>query len=79
MTGETDALNALLRQLEAAHKANLEEIKAEKDREMAELKKMVAGVLEQVGLGSGTLSKHEAKEARLKDQQDREDARHACD
>ena len=72
------ARNALLRQLEAAHKANMEEIKAEKNREMAELKRMVADVLERVGVGGGPLSEHEAKKARLKEQ-DESDARHACD
>ena len=46
MADETNALTALLRQLEAAHKANMEEIKAEKNREMADLKRMVTGVLE---------------------------------
>ena len=75
---ETDALTALLRQLEAAHKANMEEIKAEKNREMADLKRMVTGVLERAGLGDDLLSEHEAKEARLKDP-DEPDARHACD
>ena len=73
-----DALNALLRQLEAAYKANMEEIKAEKDREMSALKKMVADVLERVGVGDGPLSEHEAKKAHLKEQ-DESDARHACD
>ena len=56
----------------------MEEIKAEKDREMAELKRMVADVLERVGVGGGPLSKHEAKKARLKDL-DESDARHTCD
>ena len=78
MAGEADALNALLRQLEAAHKASMEEINAEKDREVAELKKMVADVLERVGVGNGQLSEHEAKKARLKGQ-DELGTHHACD
>ena len=78
MADKADALTALLRQLEAAHKANMEEIKAEKNREMADLKRMVTGVLERAGLGDDLLSEHEAKEARLKDP-DEPDARHACD
>ena len=56
----------------------MEEIKTEKDREMSELKKMVADVLECVGIGNGPLSEHEAKKARLK-YPDEPDARHACD
>ena len=78
MAGEVDTLNALLRQLEAAHKANREEIKAEGNREMADLKRMVTGVLERAGLGDDLLSEHEAKEARLKDP-DESDAHHTCD
>ena len=72
------ARNALLRQLEAAHKANMEEIRAEKDVEVSGLKKMVADMLERVGVGGGPRSKHEAKKARLKDL-DESDTRHACD
>ena len=68
----------LLRQLEATHKANMEEIKVEKDMEMAELKKMVADMLERVGVGGGPLSEHEARKARLKDPGE-PDACHACD
>ena len=68
----------MLRQLKAAHEANIEEIKTEKDREMSELKGMVTDVLERVGVGGGPLSKHEAKKARLKDQ-DESDSRHAFD
>ena len=56
----------------------MEEIKAEKDREMSALKKMVADVLERVSVGDSQLSEHEAKKARLKDS-DEPDARHACD
>ena len=78
MADKADALTALLRQLEAAHKANMEEIKAEKNREMADLKRMVTGVLERAGLGDDLLSEHEAKEARLKDP-DESDAHHTCD
>ena len=70
MAGETDALNALLHQLEEAHKANMKEIRVEKDREINELKKMMAETLERVGTGGSPLSEHEAKEASLKDQQD---------
>ena len=56
----------------------MEEIKAEKDREMAELKKMVADVLERVGIGDGPLSEYEVKKARDKDSQDGNDALYAC-
>ena len=55
----------------------MEEIKAEKDREMSELKKMVADVLERVDVEGGPLSEHEAKKVRLKDQ-DEPDTRHVC-
>ena len=78
VAGETDALTALLRHLEVAHKANMEEIRAEKDREIRELKKMVTDVLARVGIVGGPLSEHEAKKARLKDL-DESDASHACD
>ena len=54
------------------------EIRAEKNMEMAELKKLVADVLERVGVGGGLLSEHKAKKARDKDQ-DESNARHACD
>ena len=78
VASEADALNALLRQLNAAHKVNMEDLKAEKDREVAELKKTVADVLERVGIGNGPLSEHEAKKARLTDPGEF-DTRHACD
>ena len=68
----------MLPHLEAAHEANMEEIRAEKDREMSELKGMVTDVLERVGVGGGPLSEYEAKKARLKEQ-DESDTRHACD
>ena len=38
VTGETGALNSLLRNLETAHKASIEEIRAEKDRKISELR-----------------------------------------
>ena len=66
MTEETDALSALLRQLDVAHKNNLEEIRAEKDREIVELKKVVAGALRRAGIGDDILSEHESKKARRK-------------
>ena len=62
----------------AAHKINMDEIRAEKDREINELKGMVTDVLERVGIGYGPLSEYEAKKARLKEQ-DESDTRHACD
>ena len=78
MAGEANALTALLRQLEVAHKINIDEIRAEKDREINELKGMVADVLERMGVGDGPLSEYEAKTARLKEQ-DESDTRHVCD
>ena len=66
VTEETDTLNALLRQLETTHKNNLEEIRAEKDMEIAELKKVVAGALRRAGIGDDVLSGHESKKARRK-------------
>ena len=66
VTEETDMLNALLRQLDVAHKNNLEEIRAEKDREIAELKKVVAGALRRAGIGDDVLSGHKSKKAKRK-------------
>ena len=66
VTEDTDVLSALLRQLDVAHKNNLEEIMAEKDREIVELKKVVAGALRGVGIGDDILSEHESKKAKRK-------------
>ena len=63
VTEETDALSALLRQLDDSPQNNLEEIRAEKDREIAELKKVVAGALRRAGIGDDILSEHESKKA----------------
>ena len=78
MASETDALTALLRQLEAAHKANMEEIKAEKDREMSELKGMVGRCWSAWESGTVCCPNMRSKRPRLKEQNE-PDAHHACD